>query len=887
MVETEETIRTGVDNLISLIKNKKEISFDEAANVIGEPVSTIEAWASFLEEEGLVSINYKFTTPYLSYQSPDSIANRENLKRMESQSGEIKNIITLLDDNITKENHEEAHKNISKLQKSLRYLLSNAKNDRTLSKKVNVFSLSQRLESFTNLINHAKSLLQKKDFERLKSAYKHIYQELHGIYKEVDTPLKKVIGEIEEEYKFQDNGKDEISPSLPEEMDVKDVDKYNELIKKAYEYLSSGKLEKVKEIYTLIEKNYHTLPDEFKDKRAQLNDAMLKLNKDLSSLVSKKSGNVIEEKAKKIEELIKKVKEDISDGNFENADNDYKKIEEMFLSLPEGFLEKKIELENEMIDLHSQLISDERDKYSKDMLHGENQIGLLLKQVDVAISKEDINTALSLYEEAKKKFEVLPSGFLGDKIKLQSKMFDVYQKVLMLNKKVSEAEFKKKENQIKTISIDIEDLIKKEDFNLALDYLEKANEIFDTLPDGFLEAKSKMESYLLKLSSKLSQLEKKYTSKEFADKSAKIMRLFNSLDSYVEKKEYDLAKQLYKEIVALYSTLPSGYLNKKVKLKAKILDLYKNLILHSDDEILSDEKDVVKKKYGALLKILISIHEHIEDKDFDLMEADYSHIMELYNSLPIGFVQKRISIRQEILKVYKEVKLYKTFKLMEKHRKNPEELKKVIEESKKIYDELKDDCKEDAELFKFMKQKQDYYSSILNKSYNIKIEKEESKPKEKHYEEKTTPTKKDDVEQALIRKFKIDDFETLDLFEKSLVYFLSEEYDEALKTLRMFVSASSNSSQAHYLMHIIDGIQSQDNKKEGAVENYLTLLKEINKEALATLEAKLARMKLIRSFYEYMNKRYDTALIDLNRIKGYYPNDTHLETLFKILKNTK
>lgn len=61
----QEVIETGVDKLVELIKKEKRISIKQASTKLGVADSLIEEWANFLEEEGLISIDYKLTTPYL------------------------------------------------------------------------------------------------------------------------------------------------------------------------------------------------------------------------------------------------------------------------------------------------------------------------------------------------------------------------------------------------------------------------------------------------------------------------------------------------------------------------------------------------------------------------------------------------------------------------------------------------------------------------------------------------------------------------------------------------------------------------------------------------------------------------------------------------------
>ncbi|MFH1409550.1 MAG: hypothetical protein ABIH34_06580 [Nanoarchaeota archaeon] len=59
-------IQTGVDRLVDLIQAKHRISFTDAAKELGVSKNVIEEWSNFLEEEGIISVEYTFTTPYLT-----------------------------------------------------------------------------------------------------------------------------------------------------------------------------------------------------------------------------------------------------------------------------------------------------------------------------------------------------------------------------------------------------------------------------------------------------------------------------------------------------------------------------------------------------------------------------------------------------------------------------------------------------------------------------------------------------------------------------------------------------------------------------------------------------------------------------------------------------
>lgn len=65
----EINITTAIDSLVDLVKKHKKISLDDASKMLGIPVNILNEWAAFLEEENILEIEYKFTTPYLIEES--------------------------------------------------------------------------------------------------------------------------------------------------------------------------------------------------------------------------------------------------------------------------------------------------------------------------------------------------------------------------------------------------------------------------------------------------------------------------------------------------------------------------------------------------------------------------------------------------------------------------------------------------------------------------------------------------------------------------------------------------------------------------------------------------------------------------------------------------
>lgn len=62
---TSSIIETGVDKLVNLVNRKGKIASEDAAKELGVSTTVVMEWVDFLEEEGIINVEYKFTTPFL------------------------------------------------------------------------------------------------------------------------------------------------------------------------------------------------------------------------------------------------------------------------------------------------------------------------------------------------------------------------------------------------------------------------------------------------------------------------------------------------------------------------------------------------------------------------------------------------------------------------------------------------------------------------------------------------------------------------------------------------------------------------------------------------------------------------------------------------------
>ena len=58
-------IETGVDKLVNIVNERGRVALSDAARELGVSASVVQEWVDFLEEEGIISVEYKLTKPFL------------------------------------------------------------------------------------------------------------------------------------------------------------------------------------------------------------------------------------------------------------------------------------------------------------------------------------------------------------------------------------------------------------------------------------------------------------------------------------------------------------------------------------------------------------------------------------------------------------------------------------------------------------------------------------------------------------------------------------------------------------------------------------------------------------------------------------------------------
>lgn len=294
MAGKKSVIETGVDKLVRLVSERKKISVKDAAKELGVSVSSIEEWADFLEDEGIISIQTQFATVYLlekkigKKELAEKVAgvrdekealmrdlessmntiqrDTEELKLMDSEFGKIKDI---LESNFSKlsgkldklEDFRKSHHGIEVKQKELEgeYNKKLGELDAKLKKeqesyKAVMSAVEQEIESIRKEQGEVTSM--KSSEKQLQSKVDEINRLISSVKTEIDKGNMQLKIDEERLHKSEaiaktlkadiDAGSKELAEiSVKLRASCKELDSREKEFIKDIESMSKGELEKI------------------------------------------------------------------------------------------------------------------------------------------------------------------------------------------------------------------------------------------------------------------------------------------------------------------------------------------------------------------------------------------------------------------------------------------------------------------------------------------------------------------------------------------------------------------------------------------------------------------------------------------------------------------
>ena len=112
-------ISTGVDSLIRLVKDRGRVEIGAAARELRLPPKTVEDWAHVLEEEGIITIEYRLTKAYLAWRVPAAKEMEQKREKLEEKATDTRQEIEGLLARV-----EEGGRSLSAMQEEIANLTS-------------------------------------------------------------------------------------------------------------------------------------------------------------------------------------------------------------------------------------------------------------------------------------------------------------------------------------------------------------------------------------------------------------------------------------------------------------------------------------------------------------------------------------------------------------------------------------------------------------------------------------------------------------------------------------------------------------------------------------------------------------------------------------------
>jgi len=825
MTSIPETVRTQVDSLAELIKKKKEISFEDAAKKLKLPKATIESWATFLEEEGIISIKYKFTTPFFIYKelkkeliTPDMVPfikvdevskllkevpillKEKKFNKAKQIQEKIREILINLPDEFKSE-HSDLVSNISEIEKKMNTVIMDfMAKGANYEQKLNEYNyidkeFGDRVKKLKNIALQTKKALEKpgelpvyeekaietEDVRQMLGRVDYLlnkikeceteedYDKINALFSELNPRMKGLRNRLKSEIGMEKSLDDRLNKELDladilfarikgnmkkndVELARKDIIKaYNLLtqiyfllktifdeekliekkeiikaelnyiepfFKKAYEYMKENKFESAKHIYTQIEEKYLGLPAEFIEKRKALKIDLIKLNRDLAIGMTELTEKQLKSKMAAINKLAKDTLNFINRNDVYSATKVYERIEQIYKDFPQGYLDEKTKLQYRVLELQEKLISKKRMLFFIDLQKKTKDIHSCLNKIQNLLANRKINESINLYQKVRKIFATLPQGFLPEKTDLQNRILDTYRQILYNKTNVKMHEVLEKSKQIDRLLKTIHGFVAKNDIASANKVYNEVEQVYKDLPDGFLIEKSELQNRILKISEEIGKSLDVISSRDFNAKCEKTERIMKNVVEYIKKKDFDLAFAEYEEGINIYNQFPPGFLKRKTEMRERLLNIYKDVMRGTDAMMLSKKDSITVKKYEEILQLLVRMHHHIENREFDLLEANYDHLIELYNDMPIGFLQQKTKIIDEIMDMHKKFELLGLIKKAENNVKNRnfEELSLQLTGIYNLYNELLNRSNQDIQLLNYIYEKYSQYFSFLQET---------------------------------------------------------------------------------------------------------------------------------------------------------------------------
>ena len=371
---TSSVIETGVDKLVNLVRERGRIALQDAAKELGVSMTVIQEWVDFLEEEGIISLEYKLTKPFL-------VERKLTRKEVEAKAKEFTSKKDVF---------------VRKAEVSLSFLEKQSEDLKKVKKEFDRLKSELGIELDT----------VRDDLKELER-YQHLKEELQKQVEEQKNEAKLKIGELTQQVSREQKKYEEMAAGITKQREELNKEKAEAHSIEDSEKILNKRLTELKAMIGLIEKK-------MQDEDASIKNSELHIEK-LSLLADEIKQRVDEEKSimapliekskeqeRKVLEIQDKIIKKIAQKKKKVADvrNVTKKVKEFFdkklavVNLVDRVNKDRDELEKSLIELIKKAKSFQLTSKSGDVGR---------QMIDLEKKFSDVNKKKTQFEEELKK----------------------------------------------------------------------------------------------------------------------------------------------------------------------------------------------------------------------------------------------------------------------------------------------------------------------------------------------------------------------------------------------------------------------------------------------------------------------------------------------------
>lgn len=652
----DQEVQTEADELIRLLGTAPEMSIPELAKRLRIPEATVEAISTFLEEEGLVAIQYKMTNPYVSLtdSSPRLIAPVPK-DEDEVSTYELAKDFTLIE-----------------LEKQVEWLSSTwtTLNEYELATKISLFL--DQLAKLANVVvkdqgplNHSVEVRNElaaalRINEEIK---KHLQMGEHSVAQDLFGDLllriRKLIKKAHSLTLMV-----HYSPVLPENSVT--------VMGKVRELMEHKKFEEAESLYSLLKNKATEFPTVFHRKELQFDTDLSQLNQDLFSGMEKHRSEQFAIMAKEMEKIIGEIKALIAKKEVSLAEQRMRNLRIMLAELPDIHPQQKSEMESKVMRIQNMVLAIKGTYHTEAFNSKTKALQDLSTRMDAAIQKSDMEKAAELYRDMKLVFQTLPDSFPDKKMLLQQSILQAFERLTSAYTQYNEAQFQMMEKELISSLSEMAVLVKTKDYEKAAGVYLRVKQIFYNLPAGHLPKKIQLQQDILSVFDVFKRNYPQAVVHTFMQIQSEIKGELERAKAALRAGDMPSSWNHYRRLLELFRRLPIIGPEQRRDIRMHILGLYRNLLELSDQHHMKNLDERQNEIYQRLLSLVMQFHDQVHERAFDSLMPTYSIVTKLFHELPMRIATSDIRLKQEITTMGHEVQLVAQAKELKQQRENHE-----------------------------------------------------------------------------------------------------------------------------------------------------------------------------------------------------------------------